>query len=59
MTDSTVQTAAAAPKAALRRTRKTGTVVSAKMEKTVVVEVTRSVRDPRYGKFQKLSLIHI
>lgn len=55
MTESTVQSAPAAPKAAQRRSRKTGTVVSAKMEKTVVVEVTRSIRNPRYGKFQKKS----
>ncbi len=29
----------------------TGKVVSDKMMKTVVVEVTRRVRDPRYGKY--------
>jgi small subunit ribosomal protein S17 len=38
---------------AKRRTRKTGKVVSAKMEKTVVVEVTRFVRNARYGRIQK------
>lgn len=38
-----------------RRTKKVGTVVSAKMEKTVVVEVTRTVRNARYGKFLKKS----
>jgi small subunit ribosomal protein S17 len=38
---------------AKRRTRKTGKVVSAKMEKTVVVEVTRFVRHARYGRIQK------
>jgi small subunit ribosomal protein S17 len=42
-----------APKKALRRTRKIGTVISAKMEKTVVVEVTRMVKNPRYGRFQR------
>jgi len=36
-----------------RRARKTGKVVSAKMEKTVVVEVTRFVRNARYGRIQK------
>jgi small subunit ribosomal protein S17 len=29
----------------------TGRVVSDKMDKTVVVEVTRRVKHPRYGKF--------
>ncbi len=49
----------AAPEAAekaVRRTRKTGTVVSAKMEKTVVVEVTRTIKNTRYGRFQKRSM---
>lgn len=41
------------PKAAARRTRKLGRVVSAKMEKTVVVEVTRYVKNARYGRIQK------
>jgi small subunit ribosomal protein S17 len=36
-----------------RRTRKVGTVVSAKMEKTIVVEVTRFVKNARYGRIQK------
>jgi small subunit ribosomal protein S17 len=40
---------------ATRRNRKVGKVVSAKMEKTVVVEVTRLVKHPRYGRFQKKS----
>ncbi len=44
-----------APKAAARRAHKLGRVVSAKMEKTVVVEVTRFVRSPRYGRIQKRS----
>jgi small subunit ribosomal protein S17 len=38
-----------------RRTRKVGIVVSNKMEKTVVVEVSRTVRHERYGRFQKKS----
>ena len=48
-------TTATAPSAGktMRRTRKTGTVVSAKMQKTVVVEVTRLVKAPRYGRYQK------
>jgi small subunit ribosomal protein S17 len=40
-------------KVAARRTRKIGTVVSDKMEKTVIVEVTRLVKHARYGRFQK------
>jgi small subunit ribosomal protein S17 len=39
-----------------RRTRKIGTVVSAKMQKTVVVEVTRSIRHQRYGRFRNRSV---
>jgi small subunit ribosomal protein S17 len=41
------------PKTAARRTRKLGMVVSAKMEKTAVVEVTRFVKNARYGRIQK------
>jgi small subunit ribosomal protein S17 len=41
------------PKSTARRTRKLGTVVSAKMQKSVVVEVTRFVRNARYGRIQK------
>ncbi len=41
------------PKTAGRRTRKLGMVVSAKMKKTVVVEVTRFVKNARYGRIQK------
>ena len=41
------------PKAAARKNRKLGTVVSAKMQKSVVVEVTRFVRNARYGRIQK------
>lgn len=48
-------TPAGKPAAEPRRTRKTGKVVSAKMEKTVVVEVTRTVKNPQYGRFQKKS----
>jgi small subunit ribosomal protein S17 len=44
-----------AEKIAPRRTRKIGTVVSDKMEKTVIVEVTRLVKNARYGRFQKRS----
>jgi small subunit ribosomal protein S17 len=40
---------------ASRRSRKTGTVVSNKMEKTVVVEVSRLVRHERYGRYMKRS----
>lgn len=35
-----------------RKTQK-GTVVSNKMQKTVVVEVERTLRHPRYGKVMK------
>ena len=38
-----------------RRTRKVGIVVSNRMEKTVVVEVSRTVRHERYGRYQKRS----
>ena len=38
-----------------RRTRKIGIVVSNKMEKTVVVEVSRLVKHARYGRFQRKS----
>jgi small subunit ribosomal protein S17 len=40
---------------ATRRSRKTGTVVSNKMEKTVVVEVSRLVKHVRYGRYMKRS----
>lgn len=33
----------------------TGVVVSAKMQKTVVVEVNRYVKHPKYGKFMRRS----
>ena len=45
----------AAAEAPSRRTRKTGIVVSAKMEKTVTVEVTRTIKNERYGRFMKRS----
>jgi small subunit ribosomal protein S17 len=48
-------TPAETPEAQAKRSRKTGKVVSAKMEKTVVVEVTRTVKNPQYGRFQKKS----
>ena len=32
-----------------------GTVVSDKMQKTVVVKVQRYVKNPKYGKYQKIS----
>ena len=51
----TTETTTAAAKPAARKSRKVGTVVSNKMEKTVVVEVTRLVKHGRYGKFQKKS----
>jgi small subunit ribosomal protein S17 len=38
-----------------RRSRKVGTVVSNKMEKTVVVEVSRLVKHGRYGRFERKS----
>jgi small subunit ribosomal protein S17 len=38
-----------------RRTRKLGIVVSNKMEKTVVVEVSRLVKHKRYGRYQRKS----
>src|SRR5213080_3815092 len=38
-----------------RKNRKTGRVISDKMDKTVVVEVTRLVKNERYGRFQKRS----
>jgi small subunit ribosomal protein S17 len=49
---STPETATAAEP---RRSRKVGTVVSNKMEKTVVVEVSRLVKHGRYGRFQRKS----
>lgn len=48
-------TATDAAASSKRRNRKTGKVISAKMEKTVVVEVTRLVKNERYGRFQKRS----
>jgi len=51
MSSTSETTTAAEP----RRTRKIGTVVSNKMEKTVVVEVSSLVRHSRYGRFQRKS----
>jgi len=39
-----------------RKARKIGTVVSAKMQKTVVVEVTRLVKAARYARYRKRSV---
>ncbi len=36
-------------------TTKIGTVMSDKMDKTVVVSVTRFIEHPKYGKFYKVS----
>ena len=47
--------AAKVSEAEKRRTRKTGKVISAKMAKTVVVEVTRTVKHAGYGRYQKKS----
>ncbi len=47
--------ASAPPAAVTRRSRKTGKVVSNKMEKTVVVEVSRLVKHVRYGRYMKRS----
>ena len=54
---STPETATAVEPQAVepRRSRKVGTVVSNKMEKTVVVEVSRLVKHGRYGRFQRKS----
>ncbi|MCC6130337.1 MAG: 30S ribosomal protein S17 [Acidobacteria bacterium] len=49
------ETTPALPAQRKRRTKKVGTVVSTKMEKTVVVEVTRTVREARYGRYMKQS----
>lgn len=37
------------------RKEKTGLVVSNKMEKSIVVEVERKIKHPKYGKFVKKS----
>jgi len=42
-------------KSGSRRNRKIGKVISDKMEKTVIVEVTRLVKNTRYGRYQKRS----
>lgn len=41
----------------VKMNRKTlqGVVVSDKMQKTVVVQVERYVKDPKYGKYMKIS----
>ena len=45
----------ATPAVEPRRSRKIGIVVSNKMEKTVVVEVSRLVKHRRYGRYQRKS----
>ncbi len=42
-------------KETLKKKRLTGTVVSDKMDKTVVVSVLRYVKHPKYGKYQRIS----
>jgi small subunit ribosomal protein S17 len=49
------QPAAAGSPARGRRQLLEGVIVSDKMDKTVVVQVERLVRDPRYGKYLKRS----
>ncbi len=49
------ETGGAATAVEPRRTRKLGIVVSNKMEKTVVVEVSRLVKHKRYGRYQRKS----
>ncbi len=41
-----------------RRRKVVGMVVGNKMQKTIVVEVTRLVKHPRYGKYVKRSTIY-
>jgi small subunit ribosomal protein S17 len=50
MTNSQQTTGANAPEARNARKSRTGTVVSDKMDKTVVVAITRRVPHPVYGK---------
>jgi small subunit ribosomal protein S17 len=49
------ETAGASTAGQPRRARKVGIVVSNKMEKTVVVEVSRLVKHGRYGRYQRKS----
>ena len=49
------ETGAPSPTVEQRRARKVGIVVSNKMEKTVVVEVSRLVKHMRYGRYQRKS----
>ena len=51
----TTETTPAAAKPAARKSRKVGTVVSNKMEKTVVVEVEDRVKHALYGKVMRRS----
>lgn len=49
----TTETTTAAAKPAARKSRKVGTVISNKMEKTVVVRVERRIQHPLYGKVMR------
>jgi small subunit ribosomal protein S17 len=49
------QTAPAAAPASGKQTELTGKVTSAKMEKTIVVEVTRLVQHPKYRRVVRIS----
>ncbi|RIJ98119.1 MAG: 30S ribosomal protein S17 [Candidatus Brocadia sp.] len=41
-----------------RRRKVVGMVIGDKMQKTIVVEVTRMIRHSRYGKYIKRSIIY-
>jgi small subunit ribosomal protein S17 len=51
----TTETLSATPDARGERTVLTGKVTSAKMEKTIVVEVTRLVQHPKYRRVVRIS----
>ncbi len=53
MTTTQTQSAAVSPRG--ERTELVGTVTSAKMEKTIVVEVTRLVQHPKYRRVVRIS----
>ena len=42
----------------VRRRKVVGMVIGDKMQKTIVVEVTRMIRHSRYGKYIKRSIIY-
>ena len=48
-------TTTATPKRSTVHRKLQGTVISAKMEKTIVVRVDRKVRHPKYGKIYSVS----